>query len=108
MLYTKMLLSLSFQLQAAAPPVVTIPRIDTNVEINGVLDEPAWTQAARLTGFRQYQPVDGRPAEETTEVLVWYAPDAIHFGIRALDSEPSRIRATEADRDNIGSEDQVV
>jgi hypothetical protein len=73
-----------------------------------VLDEPVWSQATRLTGFWQYQPVDGRPAEERTEVLVWYAPDAIHFGVIAHDRMPAAIRATVADRDNIDSEDQVV
>ena len=52
--------------------------------------------------------MDGRPAEEQTEVLVWYAPDAIHFGIVAHDRVPAAIRATVADRDNIDREDQVV
>jgi len=65
-------------------------------------------RATRLTGFWQYQPVDGRPAEERTEVLVWYAPDAIHFGIVAHDRVPGSIRATVADRDNIENEDHVV
>jgi len=90
-------------------PTAEIPRIEAaEIRVDGVLDEPAWAQAARLTGFWQYQPVDGRPAEEATEVLVWYAPDAIHFGIVAHDREPSAIRATVADRDNIDSDDHVV
>ena len=59
-------------------------------------------------GFWQYQPVDGRPAEEATEVLVWYAPDAIWFGIVAHDKVPAAIRATVADRDKIDNEDNVV
>ena len=41
---------------------VDIPRIDTVVAIDGVLDERVWKRAARLTGFSQYQPVDGLPA----------------------------------------------
>jgi hypothetical protein len=45
---------------------------------------------------------------ERTEVLVWYAPDAIHFGILAYDSQPETVRATHADRDNIGSDDHVT
>ena len=108
MFSAKLLLGLALQVQATEPPTVTIPRADTAVTIDGVLDEAVWTRAAQLTGFRQYEPVDGRPAEERTEVLVWYAPDAIHFGIRAYDTQPDRIRATQADRDNIGSEDQVT
>ncbi len=90
-------------------PVATIPRIEAaDVRVDGALSEPVWQQATRLTGFWQYQPVDGRPAEEGTEVLVWYAPDAIWFGIIARDRVPAAIRATVADRDNIGSDDNVV
>ena len=89
-------------------PTAEIPRLEASVQIDGRLDEPAWAQATRLTGFSQYQPVDGRPAEEETEVLVWYAPDAIHFGVIAHDRNPATIRATVADRDNIDNEDYVV
>ena len=90
-------------------PTARIPRIEgAEVRIDGRLDEPVWRAATRLTGFWQYQPVDGRPAEEATEVLVWYAPDAIHFGILAGDRSPGSIRATVADRDNIANDDHVI
>jgi hypothetical protein len=90
-------------------PTATVPRIENaELRIDGRLDEPVWAQAVRLTGFWQYQPVDGRPAEEETEVLVWYAPDAIHFGIIAHDRSPGAIRATVADRDKIDNDDHVV
>jgi hypothetical protein len=90
-------------------PTATVPRIENaEVRIDGRLDEPVWAQAVRLTGFWQYQPVDGRPAEEETEVLVWYAPDAIHFGLIAHDRTPAAIRATVADRDNIDNDDHIV
>jgi hypothetical protein len=104
------LFALLLALQQPGPaPAVEIPRIeDAPIVVDGNLDEPVWTHAARLTGFRQYEPVDGRPAEEETEVLVWYAPDAIHFGIIARDRQPEGIRATVADRDNIDGDDHVV
>src|SRR6202162_1686361 len=86
---------------------VDVPRIDATANIDGNLDEPVWKRAARLTGFSQYQPVDGRPAEEPTEVLVWYSPDAIYFGIRAREIHGNVVRATHANRDNIDSEDQI-
>jgi hypothetical protein len=86
---------------------VDVPRIDTVAIIDGNLDEAVWRRAARLTGFSQYQPVDGRPADEPTEVLVWYSPDAIYFGIRAREIHGNVVRATHANRDNIDSEDQI-
>ena len=86
---------------------VDVPRIDTVVKVDGQLDEPVWARAARLRGFSQYQPVDGRPAEEPTEILVWYSPEAIYFGIRAREIHGNVVRATHANRDNIDSEDQI-
>ncbi len=95
-------------ISGAGSPTVTIPRIEATVQIDGRLDEPVWSQAARLGGFSQYQPIDGRPAEEQTEVLVWYSPSAIYFGIIAQDHDPGSIRVTTPDRDNLDSEDTVT
>jgi hypothetical protein len=89
-------------------PTAEIPRLEASIQIDGNLEEAVWSRASRLTGFWQYQPVDGRPAEEQTEVLVWYAPDAIYFGVIAHDRNPAAIRATVADRDNIDNDDHVV
>jgi hypothetical protein len=100
---------------AAAGPVysgrhsqlrIAVPRIEATGTIDGSLDEPAWAAAARLTDFSLYSPVDGAPAEDATEVLVWYSPSAIHFGIRAL-AAPHTVRATLASRDRIESDDSV-
>ena len=100
-------LLLALQVQAAAP-TFTVPRIEGEITIDGALTEAAWQSAARLGGFHQYEPVDGRPAEERTEVLVFYSARAIHFGIIANAKDPATIRATLADRDNIGSDDRVT
>jgi hypothetical protein len=101
-------LLLALQQAPAGGAAVEIPRLDAAVVIDGVLDEEAWSRAAVITGFHQYEPVDGRPAAERTEVRVWYAPDAIHFGIIAWDSEPHAIRASRAQRDDIGGDDHVL
>ena len=74
--------------------------------MDGKLDEPQWAQAALLTGFSQFSPNDGAAAEDSTEVLVWYSATAIHFGIRAFERHGAP-RATLADRDKIGADDNV-
>jgi len=89
-------------------PTVTVPRLESSVVVDGRLDEPVWADAVRLTGFHQYQPVDSRPAEERTDVLVWYSPQALHFGVLAFDRDPASIRASVADRDNLGADDRIV
>jgi hypothetical protein len=85
---------------------VAIPRIETRATIDGVLDEEPWRRAALLTGFSQYMPVDGLAAVDSTEVLAWYAPDGIYFGIRAFEPHGS-VNATLADRDKIDTDDFV-
>lgn len=82
------------------------PRVETDVVIDGVLDEPVWSEAARLTGFSRYAPVDGGAADRTTEVLVWYSPSALHFGVRAT-AGADGVQATLADRDRIDADDHV-
>ena len=74
--------------------------------MDGQLTEEAWSQAAILTGFSQFSPSDGVPAADSTDVLVWYSPTAIHFGIRAWEAHGG-VHATLADRDRIGADDHI-
>jgi len=85
---------------------VKIPRLDADIEVDGTLTAPAWEHAAVLTGFSQYQPVDGQPAQDSTEVLVWYSHAAIYFGIRAFEPHGA-VHAALADRDKIDADDNV-
>jgi hypothetical protein len=94
-------------LGAGALAVTSPPGHPTGL-IAAVHDQPVGHPDARLDGFYQYRPVDSRPAEDSTVVLIWYAPDAIHVGILAYDRQPGSVRATLSDRDNIGSDDQVT
>ena len=85
---------------------VSVPRLELDIEVDGVLDESAWADASVLTGFSQYRPVDGLPAEDNTEVLIWYSPTAIHFGIRAYEPHGA-VNSTLADRDKIENDDHI-
>ncbi len=86
--------------------VVTTPRIEKSTTVDGVLDEPAWSSAAILTGFSQYFPTDGVAAQDSTEVLVWYSATELHMGIRAF-AAAGTVRATLSDRDRISQDDNV-
>src|SRR5918998_2923656 len=85
---------------------VRAPRHDVETELDGKLDEAVWKEAAVLTGFSQFSPNDGVPAADSTEVLVWYSPTAIHFGVRAYESH-GEVHATLADRDRIAADDHI-
>ena len=85
---------------------VLLPRLETEPIIDGKLDEAVWGQSAVLTGFSQFSPIDGVPAADSTQVLVWYTPTGILFGIRAFEAHGA-VHATLADRDRIASDDHV-
>lgn len=85
---------------------VAPPRFEGEAEVDGSLVEPEWSDAALLTGFSQYQPVDRRPARDTTQVLVWYSSRGIYFGVRAFEAT-GPVNATLADRDRIQGDDWV-
>ncbi|HEY7393678.1 MAG TPA: hypothetical protein VH559_02475, partial [Gemmatimonadaceae bacterium] len=106
----------AFQLAAAQPPRVyngrqgqirvSPPRLEATIQVDGALDEPVWNQAALLTGFSMYQPADGRPAPDSTEVRVWYSSTAMHFGIRAFEPHGT-VTYSLAERDRLTSDDNV-
>lgn len=80
------------------------PRLENpQIRLDARLDEPEWQRSALLTGFTQYNPVEGLPAgEDDTEIYLFYSDDALYFGIRANYSRPEVIRA------NLGERDQII
>jgi hypothetical protein len=72
-------------LRATANPfqtgdTITAYKIDERIEIDGVLDEEAWTRGNPVTGFIQYTPNEGEPAAEPTKVTVLYDEAALYIG----------------------------
>lgn len=81
------------------PRIAKAVRVDQAPKLDGTLDDPVWQLAKPITDFRQREPQEGEAATEKTEVRILYTRNAVYFGIRCLDSEPSRIIATELRRD---------
>ncbi|HEY0512850.1 MAG TPA: DUF5916 domain-containing protein [Thermoanaerobaculia bacterium] len=77
-------------------------------QIDGRLDEPVWQQAAVMKNFTQYEPEEGKPPTQATEVRVGYDRDNLYFGIRCFDTEPGRIKANNLQRDGDMNFDDTV
>lgn len=90
----------------AGNTAVNTPRMDAKPEIDGMLDESAWDDAALLTGFSQYFPNDGAAALDSTEIFVWYSATALHLGVKAF-AATGTVRATLSDRDKISQDDNI-
>jgi hypothetical protein len=63
-------------------------RLTESIRLDGVLDEPAWRQAAVAKDFVQSEPREGQPATEPTEVMVAFDAQFLYIGARMHDSDP--------------------
>ena len=86
--------------------VAQVPRFDDSVAIDGVIDEAVWSRAAVLTGFSAYLPLDNRPAQDSTDVYLWYSSTHVYFAVRAFESHGA-VHATLAARDKIDMDDYI-
>ena len=84
-----------------------IPRVDTRIDVDGVLDEAVWQRAWTMTLDYEVQPGENTPAPVRTEVLVMHDESRLYVGFRAYDPDPSAIRAHLADRDQAWTDDWV-
>jgi hypothetical protein len=75
-------------------------RIDDPIEIDGLLDEPAWGQGRPSAAFLQSKPNYGSPPAESTAVTVLYDAGNLYIGIRCYDSRPEGIEAHMTQRDD--------
>ncbi|RMH12312.1 MAG: hypothetical protein D6701_13680 [Gemmatimonadetes bacterium] len=90
-----------------APAPVRVPPAGGPIEIDGVLDEPAWQRAARLEMPYEWFPGDNIPAPVDTEVFLTFDANHIYVAFHAYDPDPSQIRAHVADRDTPFRNDHV-
>jgi len=94
--------------EAARNGARRIPRAETPIVVDGVLEEDAWRHAWSEELRYEVRPGENTPAPVRTEVLVTYDDEAVYFGFRAHDPDPDRIQARLSRRGYIGSDDWVA
>jgi hypothetical protein len=83
-------------------------RTESAIKVDGLLDEPGWSDAPEASEFIQLQPEKGRPASERTVVRILFDDENIYFGFWCYDSEPQKIAARMTKRDaDLRSDDSV-
>ena len=81
-------------------------RASGTIVLDGMLDEPAWSNAPFASHFVQNDPREGEPATFDTEVRLLYDDDALYFGVFAKDDEPGRLIVNDLKKDfNTGNSD---
>lgn len=85
-------------------PTLRVERAPGLIELDGELDDAGWTGAARATNFAVFYPDEGKKPPVESEVLVTYDDEYLYLGFIAYDN-PSEIRASLRDRDEISNDD---
>ncbi len=80
---------------------------DSELNIDGFLDDPIWQKAESVSGFTQSAPFDGRPATERTEMRVVFSDKYLYVAAYAYDSNPDSITANLFRRDGSDASDWV-
>lgn len=84
-----------------------IPHTDAAPQIDGILDEPAWSNAAVLPLPYEVRLSDSGPAELETTLLLMHDDQKLYAAFRAHDPNPAQIRARLTDRDRAYDDDFV-
>ena len=80
-------------------------RTQEGVVVDGMLDESDWQTAPVATDFMQYDPVEGAPSQQRTEVRVLYSNNYVYIGAYLYDDSPQDIVRTLGRRDDINQAD---
>ena len=76
--------------------------------INGVLDDKAWEESFIETGeWTVHYPSFGGKLEQKTLVYATYDDTALYFAFRCLDTDPSQIKTSVSQRDEIANDDWI-
>jgi len=97
----------AFAATAPTTPSLNIPRVGSDITVDGVLDEPVWAEAAMVDVSYEVSPGDNLPAPVKTTARIAYTEDAVLLAFRAEDPDPSKLRAFLRDRDALYSDDFV-
>jgi hypothetical protein len=68
-------------------------RTEVPIQIDGIMNEAAWTRSDSVTRFIQAMPDVGAPATEETTVRILYDEEYLYIGAELYDSEPDGITA---------------
>jgi len=103
-----MLMTAIFISNAFAESSLRAHRIDTPPTIDGRLDEAAWKAADVAGNFHQYEPDEGQPATERTEVRILFDNSSLYVGLKLYDSDPAAIVRRLSRRDDDADADRVT
>ena len=95
----------SSELITSETPRLNAAPAEAAIALDGRLDEAAWMQAEPISGFRQFEPNEGVPATQRTEVRVLYGDNSLYVGAYLYDDDPAAIEQSLGRRDDYNRAD---
>ena len=81
----------------------------SEINIDGVLDEPIWSSTETATHFQRVLPTDTGFASAQTEVRLTYTESTIYLAVTCYDSSPGKRPVESLRRDfNFGKNDNFI
>ena len=74
-------------------------QITSEIKLDGLLNEVEWQRAVPAMDFYQFEPAQGDPASQPTEVRVMYDTENLYVGFICYDDDPDALMAPDMSRD---------
>ncbi len=91
----------------ARTKMISVTRIETPPKIDGLIEDNCWKDIQPVSGFFQYDPVNGAKASEETLVWAAYDQNNIYFAFLMEDSQPEKIWAELTPRNEYENNDEI-
>lgn len=85
-----------------------VSRTDSPPRIDGLIDDDCWKGVEPVSGFFQFDPVNGAKASEETHVWMVYDQKNIYFAFLMKDSNPDKIWAELTPRNEYENNDSIT
>ena len=85
-----------------------VPTLEAELQLDGFLSESVWQQAVVLDQFTEVEPIEGKPADPKSEVLMWRSTTHLYIGLRFWEPDTANMVLQNNHRDAFLNEDDRV
>ena len=98
----------SFSFSQEKTKTLNIHRLETPPRIDGLVDDACWLSCEPVSGFFQFDPVNGAKASEETYVWAAYDQHFVYFAFLMKDGQPDKVWAELTPRNEFEHNDSIT
>jgi len=89
-------------------PAILVPKVSGVLEIDGELDDSAWSNATLIDSLKQVEPNEGLPSDPPTAILLMRDHEHLYIGFICYEPEPEQMVLQDMHRDAYQRDDDAV